>query len=159
MPVSADRTMEIELYLARLETLYGCVERWVRSREPATRFTRTDVELSEEFTGPYKAKSLEIARAGRTAIRLIPRGIFMVGAHGRVDARSRLGREILVWVEKSGPDMRISLEEGGKLVEDVFQPLYPGVEEGWAWGDEQRRGLLHLSEDVFWTNVVVPLSE
>lgn len=156
---NAQRQKEIEQYHGRLDELYRSVADWVRSREPSAKFTETVVELAEQSIGAYKAKSFEIARPGKTAIRLIPKGIFIIGAHGRVDATSRLGREILVWTEKGGPHISTTIKEGARVLEQVTRPLYRNVEEGWAWGDERRRRLLHLTEDVFWNSVVASLSE
>jgi len=159
MPNTADIKEEINQYLSRLSDLYASVTAWVRAAEPGAQFTRPRVELAEELTGQYSVESLEIARPGKIAVRLIPRGIFMVGAHGRVDARSRLGREILVWIERGGAHIHIQADEGGKMLEHVMHPLYSEVEEGWAWENEQALSLLHLTEEVFRDNVLARLSE
>jgi len=159
MPGTIERSEEVATYRSRLDDLYGRVRTWIRSRQRDASFSETVVELAEEATGPYKAKSLEIARPGKPSIRLVPRGIFMVGAHGRVDARSRLGREMLVWVEKGGPHVEIEESPGDVPWGRVIQPVYPVVEEGWVWCDEEQGRILPLTEEVFWTRVVPPLSE
>ena len=159
MPNDAGVQKEIDQYLSRLDDLYASVKDWLLVCEPQARLRETTVELAEKLTGPYKAKSLEIGRPGKTAVRLVPRGMFMVGAHGRVDARSRLGREILVWVETGGPHIHMHVKEGDRTLEQVTRPLYTKVEEGWAWADEQRLSLLHLTERVFRDNVMASLSE
>lgn len=159
MPNVAGTQEEIDQYLSRLRDLYASVKEWVRADEPQATFAETSVDLAEEFTGPYKAGSLEIARPGGIAVRLIPRGIFMVGAHGRVDARSRLGREILVWVETDSSHIHVRVGQGDRTLEQVTRPLYAEVEEGWAWADEQGCSLLHLTGEVFQGRVMGSLSE
>lgn len=159
MPNTTGTREEIDQYLSRLRDLYASVKSWVRQSEPQAQFTQALVDLAEEFTGPYKAESLEVARPGRVAVRLIPRGIFMVGAHGRVDVRSRLGREILVWVETDSSHIHVRVGQGDRTLEHVTRPLYAGVEEGWAWANEQDCSLLHLTAEVFQGRVMSSLSE
>ena len=154
MPVMAAQTLAIEnveTYLQRIEQLYADVRSWMTALESNAQFSETQIELVEEATGAYKAKSLEITRPGRSALRLIPRGRYMVGAEGRVDVRSRLGREILVWVRAGGPAVgfRSSPGDGEAPEELIGRPMFPGVAEGWAWSDEVRGELKHLDRDVF----------
>ncbi|MBI4580924.1 MAG: hypothetical protein HY718_14545 [Planctomycetes bacterium] len=149
MPLQSDVQQEIDQYIARLEWLYRNVEAWIAEREPNARAHRTTVELAEEATGPYKAESLEIIRPGKPAVRLIPKGIFMVGAHGRVDVWSRLGREIVVWLDKGEPHLHVKSSEETGTLEQIVSPLYPVSQEGWAWADERQRAPRYLTEPVF----------
>ncbi|HSZ59876.1 MAG TPA: hypothetical protein VK797_29815 [Tepidisphaeraceae bacterium] len=141
----------VQAYLQRVDQLYADVRNWMTTLEPTSQFSETEIELTEEATGPYKAKTLDIARPGRPALRLVPRGRYMVGAEGRVDVRSRLGRETLVWVRTGGPAVgfRVSRNGGEALEELSGRPMFPGIAQGWAWGDEDRGQLLHLDLDVF----------
>lgn len=161
MPNTIDVQEEIARYERRLEELYDSVIAWVREEVPDAEVSdTTPVELNEQATGPYKVKSLEIAMPGRVPIRLVPRGIFVLGARGRVDVRSRLGREILYWVDYGGvSDSTSSAVSSDSTLDRITRPVYPDVEEGWAWGDESRRRLVHLDENVFRNNVLNSLSE
>src|SRR6266704_745308 len=103
MAAQAVANANVHTYLQRVDQLYTDVRNWITALEPNAQFIETEIELVEGATGPYKAKNLEIARPGRPALHLIPRGRYMVGAEGRVDVRSRLGWEILVWVKAGGP--------------------------------------------------------
>jgi len=160
MPETLGMQKEVEQYRSRLGDLYSTIKRWLQTREPDAALSESRVDLVEEAAGPYHVKSLELARPGKPAIRFIPRGIFVVGAHGRVDAHSRLGREILVWVAKGGPALRTEVSVAGqKEIEQITRSLYPGVDEGWAWADEQHQKLSHLTEEVFWDKIIASLSE
>ena len=150
---------EVDQYRVHLNELYGEVRRWVGNRYANATFSETKVNLSEEATGLYEALSLGVAVPGRPAVRLVPRGIFMVGAHGRVDARSRLGREVLVWLEPGGPSLRISTRPADEVEHVITQPLFPNVPEGWAWSDPARNQVQHLDENVFWDRLFGPLTE
>src|SRR5688500_17050818 len=98
MATQAVALANVDTYLQRVEHLYADVRNWMTALEPNAQFSEIQIDLIEQATGPYEAKSLEITRPGRPALRLVPHGRYMVGAEGRVDVRSHLGREILVWV-------------------------------------------------------------
>ena len=151
MPTQAIATANVRTYLQRIDQLYGDVRDWMSALEPNAKFSETQVDLDEEATGPYETKSLEIARPGRPAIRLVPRGRYMIGAEGRVDVLSRLGRETLVWVRAGGPAVGFRFAPGnGRVPEELSgPPMFPGLAEGWAWSDEDRGELLHLDMGVF----------
>jgi hypothetical protein len=156
MAVQTVATANVQSYLQRVDQLYSDVRNWMTALEPNAQFSETQIELVEEATGRYQAKSLEIARPGRPALRLIPRGRYMVGAEGSVDVRSRLGREILVWVRAGGPAVgfRFSAGSGDAPEELSGRPMFPGIAEGWAWSDEDRGELQHLDQDVFRSHIV-----
>lgn len=152
MVASTEIDREIRQYLGRLDALYGQVKSWVLSREPDARFTTAPVELDEQMTGSYEAPALEIALPGKFPIRLVPCGIFMVGAHGCVDARSQLGNELLVWME---PAAAPTDRSAGR----ISHPLYPGVPEGWAWADPGHDRVVPLTDRVFWDDLIPSLTE
>jgi hypothetical protein len=151
MPAQTVAIANVQTYLQRVDHLYADVRSWITALEPNAQFSEAEIELAEEATGPYKAKSLEIARPGRPALRVIPRGRYMIGSEGRVDVRSRLGREILVWVRAGGPAVGFRVSPGsGEAPEELSgRPMFPGIAEGWAWADEDRGELLHLDLAVF----------
>lgn len=149
---------EVKGYIRRLDELYGEIRTWVVGRYPGAGFGRTPVELAEEATGPYRAESLDVALPGLSALRFIPRGIFMVGARGRVDVRSRFGREILVWLEAEGPSLCTTENPDHEPENVISQPIFHDVREGWAWSDSKRGQVLPLDGEVFWERILRPLS-
>lgn len=151
MAAQAVAIANVQTYLQRVDRLYADVRRWMSALEPDAQFSETQIDVVEEATGPYKAKSLEIARPGRPALRLIPRGRYVLGAEGRVDVRSRLGPEVLVWVREGGPAVGFRFAPGtAEAPEELSgRPMFPGIAEGWAWSDEDRGELKHLDQSVF----------
>jgi hypothetical protein len=151
MAAQAVANANVPIYLQRVDQLYAEVRNWFTALEPDAQFFETEIELDEEATGPYKAKRLDIARPGRLALRMIPRGRYMIGAEGRVDVCSQLGDEIFVWVRAGGPAVGfIFSRENGEAPEELSgRPMFPGIAEGWAWSDEHRGALLHLDLSVF----------
>jgi hypothetical protein len=150
---------EVGCYHSRVDSLYQDIRRWIIERSPGAVFAQTQVELSEEPTGAYKLQSLEVSLPGLPAVRFVPRGIFMVGAHGRVDVRSRLGREVLVWVEEGGPVLNVTEDFAIEPEAVISRPLFSNVGEGWAWSDFRRNQILPLDAEVLWDRVLKPLTQ
>ena len=149
---------EIEDYRHRVEALYDTVRRAIVARSPGAAFHQTQVQLNEEATGPYELESLDVSFPGIPAVRFVPRGIFMVGARGSVDVRSRLGRQTLVWLEAGGPALTAAVNPGQETETVISRPLFRNAAEGWAWSDPKRTEALPLGPDVLWDHVLTPLT-
>ena len=156
--VTAEPTTAISEYLERVDTLFAQAAQWLRAIEPADQFRRTSVQIVEESTGPYNAHIFEVSRGDAAALRLVPRGRYMLGASGRVDIRSRLGSEMLVWVAAGGPAIGFKVNIGAPVTEVRGRPIYTDVLEGWAWVDQDRRALVHLTRELFQTDLLGGLS-
>jgi len=149
---------EIDDYRHRVDTLYGNVRDWIVARVPGAVFHATRVEMNEEATGPYELESLDVSLPGLPAVRFVPRGIFMVGARGRVDVRSRLGRQTLVWLEAGGPALTTAVDPDQETETVISRPLFPNAAAGWSWSDPKRTGVRPLSVNVLWDHVLTPLT-
>jgi len=146
-------------YLERVRELYADIREWM-SEEPGVTFSEDEkTRLNEEYTGPYKAPILKVARKQRPFLTFVPKGAYVVGAMGRVEALGPLGSETLVWVEEGGPAIAFRQSAGGDVEVLHGRPLFPGVSQGWAWVDNSRRRLVHLDRKVFLSKVVRALSE
>lgn len=158
MPSSSNASVEVARYRQRLEALYDLVERAVRTVDPTSRVVRTsEVTIDEQSTGPYTVPSLELDIPGRPEVRLVPKGIYNIGARGRADARSRLGTQVLVWVEGGGPRVKGAARVGEDEIETSTRPVFADVPEGWAWTDNRRVALVHLTEQVLIDQVLPEL--
>lgn len=158
-PRRADRDDEIELYRRRVAALYELVSKAVIEAEPSASVRRGPVvHLDEQLTGPYSVETLEVAIPGMPEIRLIPRGIYFIGARGSVDARSTLGRQHLVWVESEDDVPDTSAYNGDADIEIATRPVFPNVPEGWAWADERGVRLMPLTDRVFLDHVLPELA-
>ena len=73
---------------------------------------------------------------------------------GWVDVTSRLGWEMLHWVEGDGPYPQGSGTPQDEREMMVGRPIYPGVPQGWVWPDRHLNRLLPLTEQVFWDRVM-----
>jgi hypothetical protein len=76
-----------EQWLTRLRRLYKQLETWLQpSKEQGLlSVSYPAVRLEEELLGPYQAEAMWITFYNGQVIKLIPRGLHVVGANGRVD--------------------------------------------------------------------------
>lgn len=151
----ADKLRE---FRRRVDDLYENIRHWTQSRRPDAVFQESQVPINEELSGPYDMEILGLTLPGLKAVHFIPFGMLMVGAHARVDVRSRLGHEVLLWVDRWRPYAGGAIGGDEELVDAVGHPLFKNVPEGWAWSDIRGPGLIALDEGVFWNRILLRLA-
>ncbi len=84
-------------WLKALHALYGRIEEMLADSGCAgdVRVEKFEVELTEEFVGSYRAPALRIW-IGNESVSLIPMGMMIVNAYGRVDLVGEAGRVTIV---------------------------------------------------------------
>jgi len=139
-------------YLSRVNNLYSQAREWIRGFDPNAQVEEENITLKEEPVEPYQAKILVIKRSKYKTVRLIPRGCWIIGAEGRVDMKSDLGTETLVYVSEGGPAIKIDeLTENGKVLKEREpRPIANDVAEGWVFVQNRQVGMLpSLDADLF----------
>jgi hypothetical protein len=140
MTRTASNKTRIEEFLARLDSLYKDVRKWL----PNNLKTRTkSLNLTEETFGSYTAQSLEIDSPDHRVIATLrPIGAAILGALGRTDLVGSRDTQIIVYYAKGGPVIRFSYKNAaGKEFDSHQRPLRQGVEkEGWYWIEDRRLG-------------------
>jgi hypothetical protein len=131
-------------YLSRVAMLYKQVKKWVEDFDPKAQIAEENITIKEEPVEPYQATVLVINRPNYKIVRLIPRGRWIIGAEGRVDMKSDLGTETLIYVLEGGPAIRIDeLTENGKVLnEGKSRPLAKDVAEGWVFVQNRQISML-----------------
>ncbi len=90
-----DPAEELENWLGTLSQLYSTIESYLATYVSSgdIQVEYQQVELNEEFSGPYKAKQMTI-KIGHQQVTLKPVGTMLIGSRGRVDVlgASRPGR-------------------------------------------------------------------
>lgn len=140
-------------YLKHVEALYAQARAWIAGFDPSAKIWEEQIILKEEPVEPYEAKTLVIKRPDYKTVRLIPRGRWIIGAEGRVDMKSDLGTETLVYVSEGGPAIKIDvLTENGKVLEEGKpRPIAKDVAEGWVFVQNRQIGMLpSLDADLFY---------
>jgi hypothetical protein len=139
-------------YLKRIDDLYAQARGWIAGFDPNAEISEELITLNEEPVEPYEAKILVIKRPTYKTVQLIPRGRWIIGAEGRVDMKSDLGTETLVYVSEGGPAIKIDvLTENGKVLEEGKpRPTAKDVAEGWVFVQNRQIGMLpSLDADLF----------
>ena len=114
-------------YIEVVGLLYAQVKEWLKESIEAnlvTGISAGEIQITEQLTGAYLAPEMSF-NAAATNIRLIPKGFFVIGANGRVDAHSSKGRHaMLVYVDNQwhlvNPTTRETLST---LTESTFLDL------------------------------------
>lgn len=144
--MAVERTKEemLQEYLSRVSALFEQAKIWTLKFDPQATFIEENIEIEGEAAGTYKASALVINRPDREPIHLLPRGYRIIGAEGRVDMKSPLGTEALVYILEGGPAIRFSMQtENGKILEEEESvPVLEEVSEGWALIQNRLLGML-----------------
>src|SRR5258708_6760232 len=102
-----DAVKELANWLGTLNQLYTTIESYLETHVSAgdIRIEYQDIELNEEFSGPYKARQM-IIKIGHRQVTLRPVGTMLIGSRGRVDVLGPQGRAILALVNKKATSRR-----------------------------------------------------
>lgn len=96
-----DAEQELKEWRQYLETLYkdinGYMAPYIASR--AARIDYQDIELNEEFSGPYVVPQM-LLHIGRSVITFKPVGTMLIGTKGRVDIHGPRDKARLTLIDK-----------------------------------------------------------
>lgn len=143
----------LDEYLHHVNDLYDHVRRWIAGYDSDAEIFEETISLKEEPVDPYEARVLVIKRPEHKVVRMVPRGRWIIGAEGRVDLKSSLGTETLVYVSDGGPAISINmLTESGKVLEDEEgYTTSRDVARGWVFVQNRQLGMLPaLDADLFY---------
>jgi len=85
-----------------LERLYSNVKEYMRPyvENGTAAITLSDIELNEEFSGPYMVRQLQLT-IGRSIVAFKPIGTMLIGSKGRVDVLGPRGNARLTLMNKN----------------------------------------------------------
>ncbi len=104
--------------------------------------TAQEVEITktEEPSGTYKTKQFDFIMDGSVKISLIPYGIWIIGAKGRIDIHGPSGTEKLLFFATGGPGVSGEINVGRESengIKKINQGYFDNVdEENWYWYDD-----------------------
>jgi len=130
---------EIEWYNRELKKVAGQFTEWAKELgHSISRQEEKTVEKTEETSGTYKTTQFELLLDETLKLSLVPYGIWIIGAKGRIDIAGPSGREKLVYFMPEDP--AVSAAEPGetyttdtKHTHQIFSNIR---EEGWYWYDD-----------------------
>lgn len=96
-----DPEQEIKDWLEYLDNLYSDISMYMASYIEAESavIDYRDIELNEEFSGPYKVRQMSL-KIGNSTVAFKPLGTMLIGAKGRVDVQGPHGIARLVLIAK-----------------------------------------------------------
>lgn len=126
---------QLREWLDHLDDLYtqirGFLNDYVDSG--AASVSSRDIQLNEEFIGPYMAPELILA-IGSSKVTFTPVGTMLIGAKGRVDVQGPLGKARLVLIGKSVTSARQLIKVTvGNPVNVPSASSTPAEPLEWAW--------------------------
>nr|WP_295112408.1 hypothetical protein [uncultured Caulobacter sp.] len=145
---------QIDEWRSFLNTLYRSVSGYMAKYVEAghAEISSTDIELNEEFSGPYTVQDLTVSFGGST-VNFKPVGTMLIGSKGRVDVRGPHGVARLVLVDKNVSSSR-QLIKVRVSIDD--KPLRPEPERAsppeWTWklvSPPPEMQFTDLTEDTF----------
>ncbi len=140
----------IELFNKRIDALYKQVCEWLEEGNVEFDKKESGLTLTEEQSGPYETKRLDIfTKDNERLFSIVPYGIWIIGAEGRVELTGDSGEESLVYLSADGPSIIIKEIVGEK--EDIIRRRLNGSKkEGWHWLDDRIIGKKPLfTKDIF----------
>lgn len=110
----------------------------------------TPITKREEPSGSYKTARYDIVVDDDLKLSLLPYGIWLIGAHGRIDIKGPSGTEKLIYLTPGGPALRVERSSGDRKIESHTHSTFQNVdEEGWYWYDDSSyRRVAKLSREV-----------
>ncbi len=133
-----ENTVEkIELFNTRLDALYRQVCGWLDEESIAFTSSESLITLDDGPTGAYETKRLDIfIQNNERLFSIIPYGIMIIGAEGRVELSGESGEESLVYIHEEEPSA--ITEKSASEKEKLFGRLFKNSrEEGWHWVDDK----------------------
>jgi hypothetical protein len=140
---------EISSYNKRVQELYSNVKKWLANHSdlfPRMQFKEIDILRREELSGEYRTTKLTILSEEDKVAELIPGGIWIIAAFGRLDLVGKSGSEVIVYLSEGGPHTQVTTSG----LSSSMTPDYESIKEGWHWIDNRLAGEAEeLTEKLF----------
>jgi hypothetical protein len=127
---------EISWFNEQLSSLNEMFVAWLKEEGHKIDYSEIDITKKEELSGEYSTKQYNINIDDSLKISLVPYGIWIVAAKGRVDLVGPSGNEKLVYLLKSGPTTTIEISNGSYHSKSVHRDFNNIDEDGWYWYDD-----------------------
>jgi len=142
---------QIEWYNGEVESVKTRLMKWLKEFGHQVTISEQKITITEELSGPYRAFRYDFLIDESLKVSLIPNGIWIVGAKGRIDLIGPSGTEKLVYFFVGGPGISTETKDGsGKVIEKSSHGYFDNVdEENWYWYDDSTyRKVVKFTKDV-----------
>jgi hypothetical protein len=144
MPLADNNVLaEITWLNGQLVILKDTFVAWIREEGHIVDIAEENITNNEEKSGKYDTIKYTLILDKTIKICIVPCGIWIVAAKGRVDISGPSGSEKLVYLNKCGPVET----KNGEPAHSQFNNI---AEEGWYWYDDSTiRKMVKLSREMF----------
>lgn len=133
--IAFDPKQQLNEWFRYLDDLYAQATRFLKSyiEGGTARIEFREIELNEEFSGPYIVRQLFI-HIGNSTITLRPIGTMLIGSKGRVDVQGPRGAARLVLINKNVTHARQLIRLRISRPGEPPSPPEPKPDQiEWAW--------------------------
>lgn len=142
--MTADNKKIVEIYNTRVENLYAKIKGWF----PEYSYNEKNISVTER-NGSYNTPLLEIKNENKLIANLVPKGIWIIAAEGKLELSGSSGKESIVYLTEGGPTRKIEIKHGAGTEKYERKP-FGNKSEGWHWLDDRILGKMpELTKDVF----------
>lgn len=142
---------KIDLFNKRIDSLFKQVCLWLE--EENIEFSKKESELThtEGKSGPYKTKRLDVfTKDNERLFSIVPYGIWVIGAEGRVELAGNSGEESLVYLLADDLSNNTTTKKLSEKENIIHRKFNGKKEEGWHWLDDRIIGKKPLfTSDIF----------
>ena len=138
MPTTKDEIeREVAWFNGELDRVQAEFTRLLRELGHTIEVEAGSITNQEEPSGSYQTVRYDIVIDADLELSLIPYGIWLIGAHGRIDVKGPSGTEKLIYLEPGAPAVRVEVSSGARHMESHTHSAFQNVEEeGWYWYDD-----------------------
>ena len=128
---------EITWFNGQLVYLKDTFVTWIREEGYEVEVLEENITITEALSGEYDTFKYTLILDKTIKICIVPYGIWIVAAKGRIDIFGPSGSEKLVYLQKDGPVTTIEMK-AGNYSEKSTQRHFNNIieEEGWYWYDD-----------------------
>ena len=131
---------KIEIFNNRVYRLFEQISGWLEEEKIDFRKEEKKITLSEGPNRAYESKRLDVfTKEDEKLISVVPYGIWIIGAEGRVELEGDSGAESLVFLPEKEPDNVVREKSSAK--DYIIRHQFTGNRaEGWHWLDDRITG-------------------
>jgi len=144
-----DHLKTVEIFNRRVAVLFEQICQWLDEEQVEYTKNEKEISLTEQKDRTYTTKRLDVfAKGGEKLFSVVPYGVWIIGAEGRVELEGDSGTESFVYLLKNEPPIKKEVErEKENIINRKLNGSHP---EGWHWLDERITGKKPLlTKDIF----------
>jgi hypothetical protein len=143
-------TAKITWFNAQIARLDEAFIQWLKEDGRDVQNSERKITRQEGISGEYATSEYELIVDNALKITLVPYGIWIVAAKGRIDIVGPSGNEKLIYLNKGGPVTVVEISDGSHHDKNVHRQFNTIDEDGWYWYDDSAiRRAIKLGKEVF----------